>query len=538
MTCHRKNPLQWPPTRWIAVLLVCHVFWRTIRWLLVFPMWGDEAFIAVNFISLGYMDMFGTLVHDQVVPLGYLWTTLALSQVLGTSELVLRIPAVAAGIATALLFAWCCVRWLGRHQAMLAIAIFCASYYSVRYATEVKPYSLDMLIALIITVLAWRVHVDINNPRRWIALAITLIIGAWFSYPVVFPAGGALLFLAGRVLWQERTRDDDVRARSSSWVAPLIMGIITSLLFAGSFLAMWFLFGKQQSLANDSNRELEGWLNAFPPITEPLGMIRWFFNTHTGNMMAYPIGGNHGGSSLTTLFVVFGIWTLWREKRALLLLLLSPLPFMFLAAAMEAYPYGDSARVLQHMGPAICLLAGVGILAVMRRLFGPRGPVHAGRIVCVMMLVLIFIAIVVDLKKPYKTKSDLHARETAQWLTDHSEPGQAWIVHGGWDDQAVGPNLRKLGGDFARLRYQMLQQGDRPFQMNVPANAVPPASWVMIYRDPQRPFDPQMAEQYIADITARLGQPVVHEFDFEREPETVWLYEFSANQTSAQPMPE
>ena len=46
---------------------------RTIRFLLNFPLWPDEAYLAHNYLDRGYLDLLRPLDYGQVAPLLYLW---------------------------------------------------------------------------------------------------------------------------------------------------------------------------------------------------------------------------------------------------------------------------------------------------------------------------------------------------------------------------------------------------------------------------------------------------------------------------------
>src|SRR5207247_1510864 len=77
---------------------------------------------------------------------------------------------------------------------------------------------------------------------------------------------------------------------------------------------------------------------------------------------AYPIGGEHGASAGTFVcFAMAAVW-LWRYgRRTVAALCLAPFALGLVAAALERYPYGGSARTMQYVAPAICLFAGVGV---------------------------------------------------------------------------------------------------------------------------------------------------------------------------------
>ena len=50
-------------------LLLLGVVWRAYLWALGLPIWGDEAFVAVNLILRDFRGMFAPLVYGQIVPL-------------------------------------------------------------------------------------------------------------------------------------------------------------------------------------------------------------------------------------------------------------------------------------------------------------------------------------------------------------------------------------------------------------------------------------------------------------------------------------
>jgi predicted membrane-bound mannosyltransferase len=154
---------------WTSVLVLGALAWRTLRYALVFPMWGDEWMLAVNFHDRGLLELLEPLDYGQVAPPGFLWLELAASKLLGFSEPALRLVPFLAGAAAVLLFWWACRKLLDRRAALMAIAVFAASFYPLRYAVEVKPYSLDLLLALAIILAAWGVYERPASAGRWTA---------------------------------------------------------------------------------------------------------------------------------------------------------------------------------------------------------------------------------------------------------------------------------------------------------------------------------------------------------------------------------
>src|SRR5207245_844143 len=91
----RSSAHQAAPTRfyqsfafWTFLAVVLGVAWRTLRYFLQFPIWGDESFVCVNLLDNTFAGLIGPLRASQICPLTFLWSELALYQWLGPSELV------------------------------------------------------------------------------------------------------------------------------------------------------------------------------------------------------------------------------------------------------------------------------------------------------------------------------------------------------------------------------------------------------------------------------------------------------------------
>ena len=90
-------------------------------YLLDFPLWWDEAFVAVNFLRRGYLDLLRPLDYGQVCPLLFLWAELTAVRWSGFSEWSLRLFPLACAVASVVLFrvaagqvcggGRCCWRW-------------------------------------------------------------------------------------------------------------------------------------------------------------------------------------------------------------------------------------------------------------------------------------------------------------------------------------------------------------------------------------------------------------------------------------------
>lgn len=503
--------------RFTIGLVLINLLWRTVRYALRFPIWGDEAFVAINLLGRDFVGMMVPLEYVQIVPLGFMWTELAVTRVLGLSEWTLRLFPYLSGMLSMGLF-WAFARSvLEPRTALLAVAIFGSAYYPVRHGAEIKPYAVDLLVSLVLLSLGWAVYRQPQSRFKWIALVLFAPLAVWFSYPAVFVAGSVGLLLAYRV-W---------RSPDSRGLTPLLWH---ALPLVASFAVMYRLYGQIQAKAAPWLTEIPMWQLAFPPVERPWRLPLWFLEIHTGNMLAYPVGGRDGGSTATFLLVVIGSIIIWRTCRPLLLVLLGPLPLTFLAAALHRYPYGGSARVSLYMAPAFCLLAGVGLSAVLKAGL-PRRRVPAGiRVAALIMAVIAIVGTATDLLYPYKTFADQENRRVIRLLAGRTAPGDQWVVFNALTDLAYAPNLLGWGGLAARFRFYLTRLAPVPIHWAPPPEQVSDLPggriWLIAYKDDRIPVQSDLFHPYLHALTERLGKPRRYLFPLS-DREVIDLYEFS-----------
>lgn len=387
--------------RWCIALLAVGIGWRLARWGVAAPLWGDEAYIGLNVLERSWRELLLPLDFLQVSPIGFLWSQRAMILVFGGHEWIARLLPTIAGIAALAIYARFAGRRLDWPAAVLAVGILAVAYYPVRHGAEFKPYAFDLLAAVVVISLAARWLEDADRRAAvWLAALMPFIVLS--SYPAVFVAGGAV---ASAVLVAVRRRDRRLMLESL-WV-----GGVLCIAFAASY---WFTIAPQSA-------SIPGQLqNMFEDACPPAGflpLLRWLAWVHTGNMFAYPTGSGHGGSVLTFALFIMGAISLWRGGRGrLLAILLAPFALTFVAAALRMYPYGVTARVAQHLAPSICLLAGVGLIAVLKN--APWQPATSRKVLVGVLAVLLLFGVggtASSIAKPYKTKD---YREVRRIVTD------------------------------------------------------------------------------------------------------------------------
>src|SRR6516225_9112126 len=128
-----ENP-PWP-RRWrnlALLLLLVGIAWRGLRYYLQFPIWGDEAFVCLNFLDRDYLGLTRPLRFVQVAPLLFLWSELTAYRLLGGGEWALRLLPMLAGLGSLFLFWQLVQRILTPLAGVFAVGILAVAYYPVR----------------------------------------------------------------------------------------------------------------------------------------------------------------------------------------------------------------------------------------------------------------------------------------------------------------------------------------------------------------------------------------------------------------------
>jgi hypothetical protein len=409
--------------RLAAAFVAVGIALRVARYVLCFPLWGDEAMLAVNFLDRGYGELLQPLDHLQVAPPLFLWIERTVVKWLGFSEYALRLFPTLCSVAALVGFAHLARNVLRGLPLVAAVAMLSVAYYPIRHGAEVKPYASDLLAAVVLLNLAWR-GLDcerLGGALCRLAACVPLIVVG--SYPSVFVAGGVSLSLLPAV-WRSAAR--------RTWAAY----VAYHMALGGAFAALYWGVIDRAYAQSYYGGVGAYWRDAFPPLTELARLPLWLLETHTSHMFAYPVGGERGASVLTTLAFLLGAWTVWRSgRRRLLALCLWPFALALAAAALRRYPYGGSARFMLYLAPSICLLAGLGAAEAATRLRRPRWQRAAAMALLATYLVIAGGMLLRDLARPYKTPADQVRREFARWF---------------WRDMARGAELVCVGTDLKR----------------------------------------------------------------------------------------
>jgi hypothetical protein len=301
----------------------------------------DEAFVATNIAHKSYAELLHPLEFDQRAPAAFLLAVKASWITIGSSDFALRLIPLVAGIVAVVMFYFMAGRFVERPAALLATLFFALADTQIFYSSDLKQYSLDVLMT--ITVL-WAFAGFEERPltlARAVGLGLLGAAALWCSFPavVVLTAVGACAGVGelARRRWSQVT-----------W----LVGV--ALLWAVGFASVYFY----QLRHFDSN---PGWKNLWARDFMPMPLwhdawIKWTYERLT-QFLTLGIGLSYAGLAL--LAYLIGLWAFGKQSRYKLFLLLSPLMVAAGLSALRIYPLGG--RVCLYLAPIMALPIANGI---------------------------------------------------------------------------------------------------------------------------------------------------------------------------------
>ena len=344
----REFRLSWPTIRrWETILIVFGIVARLAPYVWDRPMWLDEGSLAGNITKTAVFDFSKPLFNDQLAPVGFLIVERLIFRVLGGSSRALRLIPLCAGIGALFLMRAVARRMLKPRAAVLALAMFSLCDDLIYYATEIKQYSSDVLLALLC--LWYVLRLKTTAKRSYATFACFGCVAVWFSFPAVFVlAGVGSTLIVQSLLKRERFNAYAMIAVATAWSASFAASyVFLSKLLVSKYTSLWVFWGF-----------------AFPPRPIAVGStIAWTVRIVL-NLFINPLGFNTPlGTWVSvvlpaTLFAVGGV-ALARKDLARLSLVLAPILFAFAAGAARLSPFYG--RLILWVAPFVYLIVAAGI---------------------------------------------------------------------------------------------------------------------------------------------------------------------------------
>lgn len=301
-------------------------------------LWGDEAYIALNIVNRSYLELLQPLDYDQAAPPGFLWVEKLAVQLFGNNEYSLRLFPLIAGIVS-LLALYKLGKWSISAIALpIALILLACLKYPLYYATEVKQYSSDLMIGLLLCLLLIPLRDRILKKSKLVLLGFLGILAMWFSHTAIFPLGG--VELASLITSSPQKRK-----------AIVINRLPTYLIWLIGF-ALYYFFIISKSLKNESLQS--SWSPEYP---KTIFDMLWLLDSF-GRFFHKPLGFAGIADGIAIFTFVIGCLILYKNNLIKLLILISPILATLTASYLHKYPFRT--RLILFLTPYFILIIAQG----------------------------------------------------------------------------------------------------------------------------------------------------------------------------------
>ena len=389
----------WPAWAWAMIAI--GTFLRVAQYSCGRSLWNDEAELALNILQRPFGGLFQPLQYHQGAPIGFLLLEKIATTLAGKGEIALRAIPFIAGIAALFVFYDVAKLYLSPVAVPIALALFSLSRNLVYYSSEVKQYSTDVLVTLILLRAVFKLSEASLSRRELCEIGALGSLAIWFSHPASFVLAGA----AAVLIAASRVQSDRKGLGQKVWVFAA---------WAGSFAICYVV--SLGPLSHDSAL-LDYWRGNFSPhgLSQ---IISWtIHNFFTAFENPAPLNSIVGAA-----FFVAGCGRLLRRSGIRFGLLTTPLLVLFLASLLHRYPlYG---RLLLFLCPILLLIVAEGAIWVYQ-LASRFSPTLGVALIAVLLAKPTYLA-ADTLIRPLRP-DDIKAG--ILYIESHQRPGDRWYVY-------------------------------------------------------------------------------------------------------------
>jgi hypothetical protein len=298
------------------ILILTGIILRLIQYFLNRSLWFDEAMLALNIADRSPGMLLQPLDYSQSAPVLFLQIEKFFTIIFGISELSLRLFPLLCSVAS-LFLSYLFAFNLTKDKKIALITLFIVSFNPllIEYASEVKQYSVDVFVnLLLLTIATDSTYIKTKN-RRYLILAVT---------------GGLLIFLSNISIF--------VIFTISIWyIARMIRDRKADLLFF-PVIAIWLIVFGIYFFLFIYHHPLEAmmttyWQQDFMPLNPFSGEFRaWVFDKIRHVRGMFP-------DVYLWLFLAGTFWAAWKKRTEILFFAWFPLLLHLGISGLHKYPF-------------------------------------------------------------------------------------------------------------------------------------------------------------------------------------------------------
>lgn|GEM_PF-2299283 len=329
---------------YFRIKALCH--WRSL--------WVDEIYLAHSVVSRGMWSLISQPLDKwQIAPPGFLILTRACVDLFGPGERSMRIPSLLAGLATLPLFYFLARKILSLRGTLISVCFFSSLAPMVYFSQELKPYSMEVAVALGVILTAVNCLQNPASIRHVMIFAAVSLAGLFFSVSAGFViAGCGIALFAGRFA--------TARKSGAPLLAAILPLLLVGLILGGAEALNYFAFYRGLLHSKVHLALVQDWqkMNGFPQ-GGPNRAAPWIFFS-LKNIMAGTYTMYLSAPDLALFAGTIGLGAIISGKKRLLgFILVAPLPVAIIFALARQYPLAD--RLALYLVPILVIFISAGL---------------------------------------------------------------------------------------------------------------------------------------------------------------------------------
>lgn len=305
-------------------------------------LWLDEAMLALNIVNKSYSQLLLPMDMNQIAPIGFLYVEKLFSDIFGKVDWSLKLfPWITYLFSIILIYFFGKKTFQSTFIALFACALFSTNTFIIRYSAEVKQYSSDIFVILLIFTAA--VYYD-TIKRKTYLLSFSLLGIAAIFFSNISVIG---LFTIGIYIFIKDFRKN--KKILSYRIFPFVVWI-------GVFFVYYLFF-----ISNHPSREfmMKYWTQqrGFLPGNIFSSEFYLFLFSKIKMMLPFLLGFKY---NLWFSLIAFIAGLYFSRKKTIFYLCIFPVIIHLFLSALELYPFEK--RTALYLTPFFILLISSGII--------------------------------------------------------------------------------------------------------------------------------------------------------------------------------
>jgi len=370
-------------------------------------LWLDEAKLAYSIVDRDFIGLLQPLDSGQMAPILYLWCTKFFNVIFGNHDLALRVfPLLCFLMAIVLVAKLSDLLLKNKTTTWLVVLLFCLCPTLIYYSSEVKQYSTDVMVFLVLLYCYFKTYKTEKN--KIIVLSIVGILAVALSNTAIITF--TVLGLYTLVFEAKKIKQ------------LLLPFVIWFLAFLGYYFTFLYLHPSRNLMSNY-------WEFAFMPLN-PFSVEFWQWSYETIVLVFTKLLGFSDRFQfyfLVILFYILGVFSLLKKKNyKLLFILLAPIIIHLALSGLKLYPFYT--RIILYQTPLYFITIVIGIQFIYT-----KAEKHLHKSVAVIVLLLpITVFLYINAKKfPYLKE---HIKPVYSFMNDRVKPeDKIYVFSGNYD---------------------------------------------------------------------------------------------------------